>query len=175
MAFWIVASVATDLVERLRPAGGMRASIAHRARQIPRAMVGMMVAHLGVAVFIFGVTLVRTGEVERDVQMAPGDTTTIGDLVFTFRGASDVRGPNYRAAQGEIEVDRRRPHASRRCAPRSASTRRRRSTMTEAAIDAGLHARPVRLARRAGRERRGVDRARLRQAVRRLDLGRLPA
>ena len=27
MAFWIVASVATDLVERLRPAGGMRASI----------------------------------------------------------------------------------------------------------------------------------------------------
>ena len=86
MAFWIVASVATDLAERLRPAGGMRASIAHRARQIPRAMVGMLLAHVGVAVFILGVTLVRTGEVERDVQMGPGDTTTIGDLVFTFRG-----------------------------------------------------------------------------------------
>ncbi|MEO8080420.1 MAG: cytochrome c-type biogenesis CcmF C-terminal domain-containing protein, partial [Caldimonas sp.] len=137
MAFWIVSSVATDLVERLRPAGGLRASIAHRARQIPRAMVGMMIAHVGVAIFILGVTLVRTGEVERDVQMGPGDTTTIGDIVFTFRGASNVRGPNYRAAQGEIEVSRDgrkittlRPE--KRFYPASGST------LTEAAIDAGF-------------------------------------
>jgi cytochrome c-type biogenesis protein CcmF len=137
MAFWIIAAVATDLVERLRPAGGLRSGIAHRARQIPRAMVGMMVAHLGVAVFILGVTLVRTGEVERDVQMAPGDTTTIGDLVFTFRGASDVRGPNYRAARGEIEVTRNGRtvttlHPEKRFYPAS------QSTMTEAAIEPGL-------------------------------------
>jgi cytochrome c-type biogenesis protein CcmF len=137
MAFWIIAAVATDLFERLRPAGGLRSGIAHRARQIPRAMVGMMVAHLGVAVFILGVTLVRTGEVERDVQMAPGDTTTIGDLVFTFRGASDVRGPNYRAARGEIEVTRNGRtvttlHPEKRFYPAS------QSTMTEAAIEPGL-------------------------------------
>jgi len=137
MAFWIVASVATDLTERLRPAGGVRASIAHRARQIPRAMVGMMIAHVGIAIFILGVTLVRTGEVERDVQMGPGETTTIGDIVFTFRGASDVRGPNYRAAQGEIEVTQNgrrlttlRPE--KRFYPAS------QTTLTEAAIDTGL-------------------------------------
>jgi cytochrome c-type biogenesis protein CcmF len=157
MAFWILSSVATDLIERLRPAGGMSppgrpkggfrsaqhagfvavASIVHRARQIPRAMVGMMIAHVGIAVFILGVTLVRTGEVERDVQMAPGDTTTIGDLVFTFRGASAVSGPNYRAARGEIEVSRNgrklttlRPE--KRFYPAS------ESTMTEAAIEPGL-------------------------------------
>jgi cytochrome c-type biogenesis protein CcmF len=137
MAFWIIASVATDLIERLRPAGGVRAGIAHRARQIPRAMYGMMIAHLGVAVFILGVTLVRTGEVERDVKMGPGETTTIGDLVFTFRGASDVRGPNYRAAQGEIEVSEKgrklttlRPE--KRFYPAS------ESTLTEAAIDTGF-------------------------------------
>ena len=137
MAFWIVFSVATDLIERLRPAGGVRASIAQRARQIPRAMVGMMIAHVGVAVFILGVTLVRTGEVERDVQMAPADTTTIGDLVFTFRGASDVRGPNYRAARGEIVVTRGDQlvatlHPEKRFYPAS------QSTMTEAAIQPGL-------------------------------------
>jgi len=137
MAFWIICAVATDLIERLRPAGGMRATIVHRARQIPRATVGMMTAHLGVAVFILGVTLVRTGEVERDVQMGPGDTTTIGDLVFTFRGASDIRGPNYRSAQGEVEVTRNgtkvttlRPE--KRFYPAS------QSTMTEAAIQPGL-------------------------------------
>ena len=84
----------------------------------------MMTAHLGVAVFILGVTLVRTGEVERDVQMAPGDTTTIGELVFTFRGAIAATGPNYRAARGEVEVSRTAA-GSRRSIPRSASTRRR--------------------------------------------------
>jgi cytochrome c-type biogenesis protein CcmF len=137
MAFWIVAAVATDLFERLRPAGGIRASVGHRARQIPRAVVGMMTAHLGVAVFILGVTLVRTGEIERDVQMAPGDTTTIGDLVFTFRGASDVRGPNYRAAQGEVVVtDGGRLVTTLRPEKRFYPTSQ--STMTEAAIRPGI-------------------------------------
>ena len=85
----------------------------------------MMIAHLGVAIFILGVTLVSTGEVERDVQMQVGDTTTIGDLVFTFRGVRDVRGPNYRAAQGDDRGHRQRPAGSPPCIPRSASIRRR--------------------------------------------------
>src|SRR6187455_2107681 len=127
---------ATGLVERLRPAGGVRASIAHRARQIPRAMVGMMIAHVGVAIFILGVTLVRTGEVERDVQMGPGETTTVGDIVFTFRGASDVRGPNYRAAQGEIEVTQNgRKLATLR--PEKRFYPASQTTLTEAAIETG--------------------------------------
>ena len=137
MAFWIVSSVATDLIERLRPVGGARASVLQRARLIPRAMVGMMVAHVGVAVFILGVTLVKTGEVERDVQMGIGDTTTIDGMTFTFRGASDVRGPNYRAAQGLIDVSQGgrtivtlRPE--KRFYPAS------QSTLTEAAIDWGF-------------------------------------
>jgi cytochrome c-type biogenesis protein CcmF len=137
MAFWIASSVATDLSERLRPVGGARANVLQRARLIPRAMIGMMIAHLGVAVFILGVTLVKTGEVERDVQMGIGDTTTIDGMTFTFRGASDVRGPNYRAAQGLIDVSEGgktiatlRPE--KRFYPAS------QSTLTEAAIDWGF-------------------------------------
>ncbi|MEP7138036.1 MAG: heme lyase CcmF/NrfE family subunit [Caldimonas sp.] len=137
MAFWILASVTTDLVERLRPAGGLRASVVHRARQIPRALVGMMVAHVGVAIFILGVTLVRTGEVERDVQMAVGDTTTIDDMVFTFKGTRDVQGPNYRAARGEIEVTRGGRVIST-LTPEKRFYPSTQSTLTEASIDAGL-------------------------------------
>ncbi len=137
MAAWIVASTATDLVERLRPDGRIGASIASRARQIPRALVGMMLAHLGVAVFIVGVTLVKTGEVERDVKMGVGDTTTIGDATFIFRGAREIQGPNYRAMQGEIEVVE-----NGRAAPTLRPEKRiysaTQATMTEAAIDAGL-------------------------------------
>ncbi len=137
MAFWILASVATDLVERLKPAGGVRASVVHRARQIPRSLVGMMIAHVGVAIFILGVTLVRTGEVERDVQMAVGDTTTIDGMVFTFKGARDVQGPNYRAARGEIEVTKDGRVIST-LTPEKRFYPASQSTMTEASIDAGL-------------------------------------
>jgi cytochrome c-type biogenesis protein CcmF len=104
MAFWIVASVATDVFERVRPRGGNDKQLRQRAGQMPRAMVGMMVAHLGVAAFIIGVTMVNTYQVERDVKMAPGDTTEINGYVFTFRGVRELSGPNYRAAQGLIEV-----------------------------------------------------------------------
>ncbi|MEP7302535.1 MAG: cytochrome c-type biogenesis CcmF C-terminal domain-containing protein, partial [Caldimonas sp.] len=108
-----------------------------RARQIPRAMVGMMIAHVGIAIFILGVTLVRSGETERDVQMGPGDSTTVDGLVFTFRGASNVRGPNYRAAQGEIEVskDGRKLTTLR---PEKRFYPASQTTLTEAAIDVGF-------------------------------------
>jgi cytochrome c-type biogenesis protein CcmF len=133
LAFWIVASVATDLWERVRPAGGMRASILQRLSLVPRAMAGMMVAHLGVAVFIFGVTMVKTYEVERDVNMAVGDTTEINDLVFTFRGVREVPGPNYQAVQGLVVVSRDgREIAQMR--PEKRVYRVQQNPMTEAAI-----------------------------------------
>ena len=48
-----------------------------------RSYFGMQLAHLGVAVFIIGVTLVKGYETERDVRMAPGDTVAAGG--YTFR------------------------------------------------------------------------------------------
>ena len=135
MAFWIVASVATDLWERLRP-GALPASPLARLRQLPRAMVGMMVAHLGVAAFAFGVSMVNTYQVERDVQMAPGDTTELAGYVFTFRGVKDIQGPNYDGVQGLVEVTHHgRPETVLR--PEKRVYRVQRNPMTEAAIDPG--------------------------------------
>ena len=103
MGWWIVASVATDLLERLgRSPGNWLA----RARLQPRAMWGMWIAHLGVAAFCFGVTLVKTYEIERDVRMGPGDATTIAGYTFTMKGWDQVRGPNYQAVRGRVEVTR---------------------------------------------------------------------
>jgi cytochrome c-type biogenesis protein CcmF len=135
MAFWIVAAVATDLVERLRPGPG--GSVLARARLLPRALVGMMVAHLGVAAFIVGVTMVKTFEIERDVKMNNGDTTEVHGYTFTFRGARELAGPNYQAAQGLVEVSRNgRKVAEMR--PEKRIYRVQQNPMTEAAIDAGL-------------------------------------
>ena len=136
MAFWIVGSVVTDLLERVRPRA-TTGSAWHRLRAIPRAALGMMVAHLGVAAFIFGVTMVRTYEIERDVKMDVGDTTQAHGYTFTFRGARDVEGPNYSAAQGLVEVTRDgQPVTALR--PEKRVYRVQTNPMTEAAISSGL-------------------------------------
>ncbi len=125
MAFWIVASIAVDLWERRRQLPGL-----------PRAMVGMVVAHLGVAAFAFGVSMVKTYEAERDVKMAVGDTATLAGHQFIFRGVSPVQGPNYDALQGRVEVMRGgQPVATLR--PEKRVYRVQQTPTTEAAISPG--------------------------------------
>jgi cytochrome c-type biogenesis protein CcmF len=108
-----------------------------RLRQIPRALAGMMVAHLGIAVFCIGVAMVKTYEVESDVKMLVGDSTTVRGYTFTFDGIKELQGPNYVAAQGQMRVSRDgHPIADLR--PEKRIYRVQQNPMTEAAIDAGL-------------------------------------
>jgi cytochrome c-type biogenesis protein CcmF len=103
LAAWVVAATVVGVRERIRHArGGLFARLASQ----PRAYWGMTVAHLGVAVFIVGVTMVKGYETERDVRMAVGDAITVGGYTFRFDGTRDVTGPNYTAARGTVEVTR---------------------------------------------------------------------
>ena len=137
MAFWIAATVATDLWERLRPRGQGPGEVVRKARAIPRALVGMMIAHLGVAAFTFGIAMVKTYEVERDVRMNLGDTTTVRGYTFALRGLKEIQGPNYVAVQAEMAITRDdRPITTLH--PEKRIYRVQQNPMTEAAIDAGL-------------------------------------
>jgi cytochrome c-type biogenesis protein CcmF len=140
LAFWVVASVATDFIERIKPKHGVSDAAANwlgRMRLIPRAMVGMMVAHLGIAVFIIGVTMVGTFQVERDLKMAPGETVEVRGWTFTFRGVKPGQGPNYEATIGAIDVSRdgQLVHQMR---PEKRVYRVQQNPMTEAAIHTRL-------------------------------------
>ena len=135
MGWWVVASVATDLWGRIRPQHGL--GLVERLRRVPRAVVGMMVAHLGVAVFIFGVTLVSTYQIERDVKMLPGEKTSLAGYEFTFKSTQEVRGPNYVAMRGLVEVTHNgKPETTMH--PEKRIYRVQRNPMTEAAIDSGI-------------------------------------
>jgi cytochrome c-type biogenesis protein CcmF len=137
LAWWIVLSLATALWERLKFGAGIAGSVWTRARQLPRATLGMMLAHLGVAAFAFGVSMVKTYEIERDLKMDVGDTTDIAGYRFTYRGVRNTQGPNYMAAQGLVEVTRDgKPVATMR--PEKRVYRVQQNPMTEAAIDPGL-------------------------------------
>jgi len=137
MTFWIVGSVLTDLWERTRAPGQGALARLGRLRLLPRAALGMMVAHLGVAAFALGVSMVKTYEQERDVKMKVGETTELAGYVFTFRGAHDFQGPNYDGVQAQIDVTRGE-RAVVVLRPEKRVYRVQRNPMTEAAIDPGL-------------------------------------
>jgi cytochrome c-type biogenesis protein CcmF len=100
---------------------------------------GMTAAHLGVAIFITGVTLVKGYETERDLRMVPGDKVAIGGYEFTFKGTRDAPGPNYAAAIGEFEVRREGSGALvRTMHPEKRLYHAQGQTMTEADIDTGF-------------------------------------
>ena len=105
----------------------------------PRSFWGMVAAHLGVGVFIVGVTMVRGYETERDVKMSVGDSVSVGAYRLTFKGSSERQGPNYVAARGVMEVQRAdgggAPFA---LYPEKRLYKTQGMPMTEAAIDAGL-------------------------------------
>jgi cytochrome c-type biogenesis protein CcmF len=137
LAYWVVGAVATDVWGQVHPAGAAWRDVPRRFRQLPRALVGMMLAHLGVAAFCFGVAMVKTYEVERDVKMAVGDSTTVNGYTFTFRGTRDLEGPNYSITRGLIDVSRDGKTVSE-MTPEKRVYRVQQNPMTEAAIDTGI-------------------------------------
>ncbi|MGH8714837.1 MAG: heme lyase CcmF/NrfE family subunit, partial [Casimicrobiaceae bacterium] len=104
LALWLFASTAVNLWLRLN--GSPRAGLLARLAANPPAYYGMLLAHVGVGVFIVGVTLVKGYEIERDVRLDVGQSAAVGGYDFTFLGVTPAPGPNYRALVGSIEVRR---------------------------------------------------------------------
>jgi cytochrome c-type biogenesis protein CcmF len=102
-----------------------------------RSHYGMVVAHVGVAVFVVGVTLVKGYETDADVKIRAGETVELAGYVFRFDGVSRVAGPNYTAAQAKILVSRDGKPVTVMYPERRVYTVQEQ-VMTEAAIDPGL-------------------------------------
>ena len=133
LALWIVAATLVNVRERVRNRqGGIWRQLARQ----PRSYWGMVVAHLGVAVFIVGVTMVKGYETERDVKMSVGDTVTVGGYTFRFDGVSQAKGPNYRAARGAFTVTKDGAYVEN-LYPEKRLYNAGGMPMTEAAIDSG--------------------------------------
>jgi len=136
LAIWIVTTVFANLWERVRVTTGQVTTL-QKLRTQSRSYYGMQVAHLGVAVFIVGVTMVTGYQLEQDVHMAPGDTVSAGGYEFRFNGVSNVNGPNYIAGRADITVSRNGTEIEKMF-PEKRSYTASGNVMTETAIDSGL-------------------------------------
>ncbi|HZW23914.1 MAG TPA: heme lyase CcmF/NrfE family subunit [Gallionella sp.] len=133
LAFWIITSVGLSLRERL--AG--RDDFMQRLRGQSLSYYGMQLAHLGVAVFIIGVTMVKGYETERDVRMDVGDVLNTGGYEFRFNGVTEEQGPNYVAGKGHVTISKDGKVVTE-LYPEKRQYNVSGMPMTEAAIDAGL-------------------------------------
>jgi cytochrome c-type biogenesis protein CcmF len=136
LAFWIVTTALVNLWERVRTTSGTL-SVWRKLGMQTRSYYGMHLAHLGVAVFIVGVTIVTGYQSEQDVRMDPGDTVNAGGYSFQFNGVTRVAGPNYEAARAEITISRN-GNVVNTMYPEKRTYTATGSVMTETAIDSGI-------------------------------------
>ncbi len=103
LATWLVTSVLLEIAERIqlfrKPSGALS-----RLRTLPRASWGMSLAHAGLAVILFGITISEAWTDEKLLVMKPGDTAELGDFTFRFDGVAPVVGPNFTAVRGFFAV-----------------------------------------------------------------------
>jgi cytochrome c-type biogenesis protein CcmF len=93
LGIWIIVSSLFDPIDRLR-----------RKLTLPRAIVGMTIAHIGMGVCVLAVSTVESYTVERDVAIAPGETLALGRFAYRFDDLKSVEGPNYDAVRARVTV-----------------------------------------------------------------------
>ena len=104
---------------------------------ITRSALGMSVAHLGMGLFVLGVTVVSAFGVESDQALRPGDSIEVAGFEFHMVGLSNVQGPNFSAIEAEIEIRDGGEHVTT-IRPQKRQYLVQKNWMTEAGIRAGL-------------------------------------
>jgi cytochrome c-type biogenesis protein CcmF len=133
LALWTVVITGLSLVDRV----GVQGFSWQRLASIPSGFYGMTIAHLGIAVFVVGITLTNVYSVEKDVRLAPDESVDMSGYLFQFHGVKQTQGVNYVAQQAFVTVS----HEGKQVAqlePQKRVYQVQTMPMTEAAIDAGL-------------------------------------
>ncbi len=133
LALWTLMTVGLSFKDRF----GVKGLSLHRLTSIPASFYGMTVAHLGISVFVIGITYTSIYSIEKDVRMAPGDKLDMSGYIFEFHGVKITEGPNYIAKEGDLTVTYEGEEVAR-LHPQKREYRVQKMPMTEAAIDAGL-------------------------------------
>ena len=95
LGLWIIFAALIDPLDRLR-----------RRLSLPASVAGMSIAHIGLGVFVLGITFVQSNTIERDIALKPGDSAQLGAYQFRYEGGQDIVGPNYEGYRGKVSITR---------------------------------------------------------------------
>ncbi len=92
-AIWVISTTLKEFVSRIT-----------RGITLRRSYLGMVLGHLGMGIFVIGVTITMAYHVERDIRMVPGGVYHIAGYEYHFIGVRKVQGPNFIADEALIET-----------------------------------------------------------------------
>jgi cytochrome c-type biogenesis protein CcmF len=102
LSTWLVLGVFAELGTRIKLGKTNAAESMRRLRNLPRSDWGKAVAHAGLGLTIFGISMITALEVE-DIRVAHiADRFVVGEYEFLFHGVEKFNGPNYSVDQGHL-------------------------------------------------------------------------
>jgi len=134
LAGWALVSAGLHAWQRLHEGAGDWRS---RARRQPRGWWGMLLAHAGIGVFIFGATMANGFEKRQELKLNLGEQVALAGFEFRFEGIAPASGPNYDAQRATVQVT----HKGQVVAtlhPEKRIYRAQQMPLSQAAIDVGL-------------------------------------
>ena len=103
LGFWLICGTLYEFFIKVGIKSSFKIFI-QRALNLPRSAYGMSVAHIGVAIFIIGVTVSSAWRIDIEKPIILGEKTIVKDIEITFKSIKRVVGPNWNADRGEFEI-----------------------------------------------------------------------
>jgi len=132
LALWIVSGIVAALRARIPEPFN---AVALR-NALPRAFLGMSLAHLGMAVTIIGVAASSNFSADAHERMGAGDEVRVAGYRFRLDDIRQAPGPNYQATRAHFRIDKEGTVWELTTEKRLYTVRD--MPMTEAGIDAGF-------------------------------------
>jgi len=91
---WVIAGTAVFLWRRVKV----------QRQRLTAEMLGMVLAHAGLGIFVVGVLTVESTMIERDVAAKAGMSFDVRGYTFAFDGVEPRQGPNFSSDFGTVRV-----------------------------------------------------------------------
>lgn len=102
-----------------------------------RGYYAMVIAHLGIAVTAFGITISSSYSVERDLRLQPGAVEEIAGYQIDFKKVYSISGPNYQGVEAQFLLLKNHHHIAS-LTPQRRVNNAQQTLTTKTAIDPGL-------------------------------------
>jgi cytochrome c-type biogenesis protein CcmF len=133
LGVWVTAGALAEWIARVKLFSAPLSESLHRARGLPRAAYGTVLAHAGIGLAVIGIVATTAWQSEVVLSMKPGDSAQIAGYELTFRGVAPGQGANYQDQIGLMTVTRSGSPVTE-LTPAKRTYDAPRQTTTEAAI-----------------------------------------
>ena len=133
LALWVGLTSIYHLAKITQHAHGIKSKL----MKLTAATIGMVTAHIGVAVLFVGVLITSYYSVEKDVRLSSGESQTIGSYRFEMVKVEDLLVDNYQTSKATFNVYKDEEFLVN-LYPEKRFYLAGKQVMTEADIDAGL-------------------------------------